>query len=108
MRIIEQLKNLKRYKARPVKRVYIPKSKGNFRPLGIPTLFDRAVQTLFTMALLPISEATADKCSYAYRPYRSMHDAAAYLKLVLGYMTCNKRYVMLCDIEKCFDKISHK
>lgn len=60
------------------------------------------------MALLPISEAAADKRSYAYRSYWSMYDAAAYLKLVLGSMTCNKRYVIVCDIEKCFDKTSYK
>lgn len=59
------------------------------------------------MALEPISEEMADKNSFGYRPYRSVHDAAIYLKLVLGSITATRRFVIKCDIESFFDNISH-
>lgn len=108
IKAIADLKNIKDYKAKPVRRVFIPKLNGTKRAIGIPTLFDRAMQCMFSMALVSISEETTDKCSYGFRPHRSIHDAASYLKLVLGSMTCNKRFIMKCDIEKYFDKISHE
>jgi len=107
MEAISRLRDLSRYKPMPVKRVYIPKGKGGRRPLGIPTMYDRAVQTLFVLALMPVAESIADSRSYAYRPYKSAHDAAMYLKLVLG-ARYSKRWVLETDIEKFFDTLSHE
>lgn len=106
MGAIRRLRNLSAYRSMPVKRVTIPKAKGGRRPLGIPTMYDRAVQTLFAFALLPIAEGTADPRSYGYRPYKSAQDAATYLKLVLGAMWA-KRWVLEADIETFFDTLSH-
>jgi len=70
----------KNYKAKPLKRTYINKhGKKEKRPLGIPTMYDRAMQALYALALDPISEATADKCSFGFRKGRSCHDAGEHV-----------------------------
>jgi RNA-directed DNA polymerase len=106
---IEQLKLLNGYKAIPVRRVYIPKpGKDEMRPLGIPTMFDRAVQALFLIALIPISECHADKRSFGFRPFRSTKDAITYIWIVTASKFGGYRWVLEGDIEKCFDRITHK
>jgi RNA-directed DNA polymerase len=94
-------------KADPVRRTYIPKPNNPVeqRPLGIPTMYDRACQALVKRALEPEWEARFEPNSYGFRPGRCAQDA---IEAIYNFIRLKPKYVLDADIEKCFDRISHE
>ena len=93
-------------KPKPTRRVWIDKpGKDEKRPLGIPTMYDRALQSLVKLALEPEWEAKFEPNSYGFRPGRSCHDA---IQAILNAIRYKPKFVLDADIAKCFDKINHQ
>lgn len=94
----------KRYRPQPVRRVFIPKPDGTLRPLGIPTIADRVVQTAVTVVLEGIFEADCQPEQYAYRPGRNAHGAVA---RVMELLEGGHQEVVDADLSGYFDGIPH-
>lgn len=109
VQLVNELDNMKEWKHRKLRRVYIPKPNGKQRPLGIPTIKDRAMQCLVKYALEPVYESQLPDGSYGFRPGHSTWDVQNRLFQNLKASANGRtKQILELDIEGCFDNINHQ
>src|SRR6266700_5806167 len=104
--MVDHLAHYQLWKAKPARRVYIAKANGKLRPLGIPVMIDRCVQSMVKNALKPSWEARFEGCSYGFRPGRGCHDAIEKIYKI-ARPDKRKKGILDADIQGAFDTISH-